>query len=141
MAERAIDFNQGVLIHKEPSTGMKIYMYLGQPGHYLNYNGKAVPETLAKRAGFDTERFAKLRFKQEKMSELNASMEAELELAEANAEEVVVEERGGYKLVKKGLKGSVVDQDGDSMSEKPLPLAEAKALLNLLVPKEAKKAK
>lgn len=135
MADRSISFNRGVMIQKHVPTGMKVYMYLDNPGHYLNLYGNEVPEALAEKAGFDVSLFAKQRFKREKMTEFESAMEKELALAEAEAKPVVLEERGGYVLIKKGLRAEVRDAEGNSMAEKPLPLEEAKLLMEILAPK------
>lgn len=136
MADRVINFNRGVLIQKEPNTGMRVYMYLDKPGVYYNHMERELPEAIAKKAGIDTEYFAKLKFKQDKMGELSAAIEKELALQEAKAKPVVIETRGEYTLVKIGPRAEVRDGDGNSMSEHPMPYDEAKIFLDILVPKE-----
>lgn len=139
MAERQVNFDRGVMIQKEPLSGMRVYMYIDEPGHYLNYAGKEIPEVLAKKAGFDTELYGKLRFKKEKLAEVGAAMERELELAEAQSEAISLEKRGGYELIQKGPTANVIDlSDGSPMTAKPMTIAEARLMMEILAPKKAK---
>lgn len=137
MAERQINYDRGVRKRTHPS-GVEVYMYKDQPGVYLNAFGKEVAEGLAKEAGFDTAKLGKARLRREKMAE--AAEIIEKELAESDTKVETVEERGGYRLVSIGLGRFHIDtDDGDRLTETPLPRDAADKLFLHFAPKGSSK--
>ena len=130
----AIDVDRGVEIRRDPITGVLVYMYNDTPGEYFNAHGKPLDPAYAGRLGFDIDRHAKLKLKREKMAEFMNRLEIELELANEAKEEVILETRGDYKLVKQALgRADVVSiEDGERMNDHPIPVEEAKILLEAL---------
>ncbi len=131
-----IDVNRGVMIQRHPSMGL-VYMYIDTPGVFLNTFGKEIPEKIAAQAAFDVETLGKERIKRERMSEAMTAIEIELELAITAEEENVIWERGGYRVVKLALGNAYVfDDENNKLTPIPIPLEEAKLLLDHLVPEE-----
>jgi len=131
----AIDVRRGVNIRRHRAQMMYIYMYFDDPGVYYNKHGHEVPAALAAEAGFEVEKYAKERYKKQRMAEFKTKLEQELTAAEEAPTDTVLAERGGFKLVKLGEKhGKVFDTDGNPMNERPILLADAEALLEALAP-------
>jgi len=131
----AIDLDRGVLIRKVRNANMKIFMYLDTPGEYFNVHGKEVPIQLASAAGFETEKYAKEKYKRDKMAEFRYKMEQELDIEAEGAPAKVLAERAGYKVVETALGyANVFDPDGLKLNERPITEAEAKLLLDFMAP-------
>ncbi len=129
-----IDVNRGVMIKKHP-LGFLVYMYMDQPGVFLNAFGKEVPSEIAKQAHFDVAVLEKQKLKRERMAAAMTSIELELELANESDEQVILWERGGYKVVEMPLGNAFVyDDEGNKLNPMPIPRQEAKVLLDHLVP-------
>lgn len=128
-----IDVDRGVLMRYLEGTGIQVYMYVDEPGVFLNAFGKEVSEDLAKQAGFDVERLSRERVKRERMKAAFAAIEAEIDNSEAK--ENVVEERDGFRLIDIGL-GRYMIKDPEGASLNPVPVTEqiAKKLFDQLVP-------
>lgn len=136
-----IDVNRGVEIRKERASGIKVYMYINEPGVYLNEHGKPMTEEFAERAGFEVGTHAKQKLKRERMAEFMSKLEIELELANSTEEEKILVQRGGFKVVAKPLgHADVVEiETGDRMNpDAPLNEQEAMMLLEALAPKGKK---
>jgi hypothetical protein len=93
-----IDDPMGAQIRIHPS-GMSIYMLHRNPGYYLNDHNRVVPEKLAGEAGFDIERWAKVRAKKAAMSKAARAGEAEYDITEVAQ---VVWETESYRVVQLG---------------------------------------
>ena len=131
-----IDVNRGVMIKKHPSMGL-VYMYMDTPGVYLNAFGKEIPDTVAAQAAYDVETLGKERLKRERMAEAMTAIEIELDLAVTADEETVLWERGGYRVVKLALGNAYVfDDENNKLTPIAIPEAEAKLLLDHLVPEK-----
>lgn len=103
----------GVIIRKDPATGADVFMYRKQPGVYYGPNGVEVSPIMARNAGFDIERLAAEREKQDKVQQFEAEW-AKMQKTEARRE---VETRGQYKLVDLGQDRYIVeDMEGRNMT-------------------------
>lgn len=111
-----IDFDRGVKIRQDDKTGIQIYMYKDEPGVYYDRHGRRVPETLAKQAGFDVARFARLRQHKQKVKDFFDAIE-DLEKVDLGlAQQAVAREKAGFKLVFLPLNRAVVlGPDGQQM--------------------------
>lgn len=122
-------------IVKKHGSGAEVYMIKDEPGYYYNSFGHQVSEQMAKEAGFHVERFQKERAKKERLAQAYAEIENEIEAS--GGEEVVKEERGGYKIVDIGLGRCVLrGPDGTPVNEEPKPYEEMQVLLNHMVAPE-----
>lgn len=134
-----IDLNRGVEIHRHRASGMYVYMYIDTPGVYLNHFGKPVDEALAEQAGYEVVRLGKEKLKRERMASAMSAIERELALADSAVAEVILEERGGYKVVQLALgNANIFDDEGNKLNSKPIPEQEARLLLTHMVPVDAK---
>lgn len=133
-AERKIDYDRGVIIKTHAASGMSVYMYLDQPGVYLDAYERPVSEKLAIEAGYDVQVYGKERIKRERMAQ--AMLAIEQELADADAQEAkIVSDIAGYKLVDIGLgRFNVVDPDDNVLNVIPLPHEQADLLRKKLLP-------
>ena len=143
-ADRKIDYDRGVMIKVHNVTGMDIFMYMAEPGIYLNAFGTPVAEDLAAAAGYDIVKYGKERQRREKMKLAMSAIDAELQLADeiSKDEELVVMERNGFKIIDIGLGRRIVkDPDGGILTVNPVPEELAMKLFDQLVPPaEQKKA-
>jgi hypothetical protein len=134
-----IDLNQGVEMRRH-STGMEVYMYVKRPGEYLTAHETAVPDVIAKEAGFPTEKLGKEKRKRELQAE--AITEIEQRFGDTgDAVDELVAEAGGFKLIHIGMeRHNVTDPDGNVLNPRPLTGPEARSLFGKLGGKEAKAA-
>ena len=103
----------GVSIRRDPETGSDVFMYRQDPGVYYSANGLQVSATMAKRAGFEVEHFAKEREKLQKMKEFQQSWDS----ANKTTSKDIVAERGEYHLVHVRNIGYYVEhRDGTNMT-------------------------
>lgn len=138
---RHIDYDRGVIIKIHQQTGMDVFMYADEPGVFRNAFGTEIDASIAKEAGFDTDRLVKEKVKRERLAEAARSIEQELALADDEGKKDVVSERNGFKVIDVGLgRHFVEDPDGNRLTLHALPLEQAKGLLEKLVPKGIKKA-
>lgn len=141
----AIDLDRGVTMRQivkfndkggflpDPAYGgMQVFMYKDEPGVYYNIHGKKLPEAIAKRAGFDTEKHAKMR----KFREADQAFKAQLakELALELGEEVILAENKDYKVVAMPMeRAKIIDKDtGNAINSVPMPKADAMVLFEEL---------
>lgn len=92
----ALDLNRGVMTKFHP-TGMRVSMYLDDPGRYYDDRGDPLADEFAKAAGFDLEKNRKEKAKQVRM----AAYKAELDKEYASAEESLAAElsrNGGHDV-------------------------------------------
>lgn len=138
MGKLNIDYNRGVIKKATPDHGIEVYMYIDEPGVFLNAFGTQVHTSLAEHAGFDIVLLGKERLKRERMAIARKSIEDELELPEYTiVEKEIIAERGGFVIVHIGLGRHIVeDPDGGKLVENPLTLEEAKIVLDQMVPQE-----
>lgn len=133
MAEVKIDYDRGVIFQDHPATGMKVYMYVDEPGVYLNAHGNVLPEVIAREAHFDVEKFSKEKAKRERMK---AAAEAiEQEFSNSPVEHQILSDVSGFKIVDIGLgRHNVIDPDGNKLNAVPLTKDVAELLVARLVP-------
>lgn len=136
MAAKGFDYDRGVLVKKHPS-GILVGTYFDAPGRFYLAQGNEAPEKFASEAGFDVVRARNERIRKERLTEFEAMLERELELAGASGGDVVLAELGGYKVLglQSGL-AKVVDGNGKSMTKTPLPEELAIELLTKLTGQE-----
>ena len=133
-----IDVNRGVMIQKHPSMGL-VYMYIDTPGVYLNAFGNEIPEAIAKQAFFDVETLGKERLKRERMRTAMTAIELELELANSAEEEIILWERGTFRVVGLGLGKAYLYDGEDKLTPMAISQEEAKVLLDHLAPEDEEK--
>lgn len=138
-----IDLNRGVMIKRHTASGMYVYMYRKQPGIYYDAHGNEVSEAMAAAVGYDVATLAKARMKRERMAAAMSAIEAEIEAADGeDLDDKPLVERAGYKITKLPLgNANIYGPDGEKLNTKPMPVAEAKVMLDHLAPKEAKASK
>ena len=136
MARRKVDADRGYVMKRHAPTNTQVFMYVDTPGAYLNAFGHPISDKMAKEAGFDTDKLSRERMKRERMEKFQNEMEAELDLVAAGKQKVIAE-RGGFKVVELALgNANVYDEDDDLMNTVPMPVKQAKALLDALTPEE-----
>lgn len=136
-----IDYDRGVIINTHKTTGMDVFMYVDDPGKFLNAHSKAVSDELAAEAGFDVEKLGRDRVKKERKEQAVALIDAEL-ADDKDVKEEVVAESNGYKIITTGLgRHHVVDPDGNRLTNFPVMLDVATKLMNSMVSVEPKGSK
>lgn len=78
---QALDLNRGVMTKFHPS-GIKVSMYIDDPGTYYADNGQALAEELAAQAGFDIDRNKREKVKLLKMKAYKEQLEREMQSEE-----------------------------------------------------------
>ena len=76
-----INLDRGVM-QRFHARGMKISMYLDDPGTYLTETGEPIPAELAAEAGFDTDKYKREKIKQTKVAAFKAQLEREMAVEE-----------------------------------------------------------
>lgn len=144
----SIDLDRGVMIRKAQGPNMKIFMYIDEPGVYYNVHGGEVPKDLAKLAGYDVEKYAKLKWKRDRMSEFQAQIERELEIENSEEPAKIIASEKGFEVRAHGGLGAVdvFDPDGGKLNDRPITEAEGLLLLKFMAgeqpaPKNKGKAK
>lgn len=92
----ALDLNRGVKTRFHPS-GLKVSMYLDDPGTYYDDKGSKLDESFAKTAGFDLEKNRREKLKLLKLEQYKRQLDQEY----ASAEELLAEElarNGGHDV-------------------------------------------
>lgn len=136
MATKVIDYDRGVVINTHKEYNIEVYMYKDDPGVYLSAHGTPVSNEVAQGAGFDIEKFGRLKLKKERMNKAMQLIEKELDTIEVKKD--VVEERGGLQLVDIGLdRFQVIGPDGEALNKTPLSREQGSRLLKGLAPDEA----
>lgn len=136
MADRIIDYDRGALIKTHPGTGMDVFMYVDDPGKYLNAHGHAVPETIAQESGYDVEKLGKEKLRLERKKNAAALIDAEL-ADDKDLTENVVAEIDGWQLISLGLgRHNVVDPDGNILNKNHLSVEMGQKLLASFTAKE-----
>lgn len=132
MADRKIDYDRGVQIYTHPLGNIDVYMYVDEPGVYLNAFGVEVSEEMAAQAGYPVEQLRKARQRKERMAQAMVLIEKELELVGQVRD--VVKENKGFKVVHIGLERyHLEDPDGGVLTAAPVNKAQALKLLGQLV--------
>jgi hypothetical protein len=92
----ALDLNRGVMT-KFHSNGMKVSMYLDDPGTYLDDRGEKLDPKLATQAGFDVEKDRKKKVAQIKLAQYKDQLEKEM-ASEEEALARVLSQNGGHDV-------------------------------------------
>ena len=121
------DIDRGLVQSKDPSTDATVYMYVDDPGVYYMGDDEPVSAHMAKAAGFDIRRHA-----MERKIVLGAAVaEAEVAKVYGEAEEEVLEETEGFKLVRVGHDSyNVRGPSGGFLNPSPLPQPLAKSIFD-----------
>lgn len=132
-----IDVDRGVVSRLHRETGVRVYMYYDAPGYYYDEHSNSLAEAFAEQAGFPIKEHAKERFKREKMKEFMAKVDQSLAEAEEAQDKEVLAEKGNYKVLAMAYGTAiVVDENGQRITPLPVAMAQAKGLLDALVPSE-----
>jgi hypothetical protein len=135
MAE--IDVDRGVVSRLHRETGVRVYMYFDAPGYYYDEHSNSLSEDFAEQAGFPVKDHAKDRFKREKMKAFMSQVDRSLAEAEEAQDKEVVAEKGGYKILAMAYGTAlVVDENDQRITPLPIPMIQAKGLLDALVPSD-----
>lgn len=130
-----IDVVRGVSVRKHFASGMLVYMYIDQPGVYLNTFGDEVSEKIAAEAGFEVVQLGKAKKKADMVSRYMQEVEAQLEMD--TGQQSVIAERAGYKVITNGQGMSrIIADDGSALNVMPIPDEQALALLDEILPDE-----
>jgi hypothetical protein len=130
-----IDVTRGVEIRRDRSTGVRVYMYINEPGVYLNAFGKPLAESFANKAGFPTERYSRMRNAREKIADFTRKMQHEMDVSSLTENREVVVARGGYTVYAMPYGNAIVTSDeGDNLTPTPIAQASALELLEALAP-------
>lgn len=150
---QAIDVDRGVMMRQtvkfdkdNPNKfmpdarygGIVVYMYKDEPGEYYDVHGNKLPEGVAKLAGFETGKYAKLKAKRRAMQQFEEKLRKELEL-ESSEEEVILAEAGDWKVVQLPMgRAKVIDKTtGALVTAVPMGEGEAMVFLQMLTDSEA----
>lgn len=122
--------------------GITVYMYVDEPGKYFDVHGRDVAIALAKRAGFDTDRLAKVRNRQLAVRKFESDLAKELAL-ELDEEEVILAEKGSWKVRALPMeRAQVIDiETNEPVTPAPMLRADAIRLLDELVGAEDEQEK
>jgi hypothetical protein len=113
----AINLDRGVLIRSVQDTGMDVYMYRDDPGVYLTAIGNEVPEKIAEQAGFNVDRFRRLRNRKLGMARAAELLDEETALADNESQRTAVYDKDGFKVILYGLGRHIVeDPDGNNLT-------------------------
>lgn len=130
-----IDYNRGVIKGKDQTSGVAVYMYIDTPGVYLSEQGTQVTAELAKKAGFDVDKYRVARLKSERLAKAKHIIEQELEAD--NSKKKAIKEKNGWAIVHLGFGRHVIeDPDGNEMTERQLTREEAEVVFEQLIPDE-----
>lgn len=141
MADRKIDYDRGVIINTHSPTGMDVFMYVDDPGVYLNAHGGSVSMGIAKEAGYDVDKLEKHRAMKSRKAQAAQMIEAEFADEKDQVEEVI-KERNGYSVVSTGLgRHHVLDPDKNRLNAHPLSIEVAMKLLDGMAGPEEKEEK
>lgn len=91
-----LDLDRGVMIRIHPS-GIKIGMYIDEPGDYYTEAGEPIDRELAKAAGFDIEKDAKQKLINRQVTDYKLKLEAEM-ASEEEALAVALSKTGEYDV-------------------------------------------
>lgn len=141
MTDRVIDYDRGAIINVHPGTGMDVFMYADNPGHYLTAHGMPVPIEIAREAGYNVDQLAKERLRIERKAQAGAIIDKELS-NDANTQEECVDVLNGFRLVSIGMgRHNVKDPDGNVLNAHPLPKESAERLFKVMADDEVKAQK
>ncbi|MEZ0018460.1 hypothetical protein [Sinorhizobium fredii] len=129
-----LPIDEGVTIKASflnPEIG-KVAMVKSQPGVYFDEHGQEVSEAIARLAGFDVVRLARIKYLAEQQAAFHADMMNEYAKA-AGLKHETLASRGGFSVVQLANgRADVVDVDGSKINATGLTEAEAFKLFNML---------
>lgn len=128
-----VDLNRGVTMKKEPESGIRVCMYKDQPGVFLDMKGGILPESFAKKAGFDIKELDK----QKKYNKaLAGARDALNEEYSGIAEQEVLIEQGSFKAIAAAYGHADIFRDGEKMNTVAIKAKEAVELVKQLSKQE-----
>lgn len=140
MAERAIDYDRGVLIRTEPLSGVDVFMYVDSPGIYLNAHGNTIPPNFAAKAGYDIDADAKKKLIMDRMRLAKEAIEKDVNGVDPSTQEVKQLD-GGYSLLGIGLgRWLLRDPEQNVLTQTAMTEEQATQIANMLVQAEAPNA-
>lgn len=89
----ALDLNRGIISKKHAASGIRVSAYIDNPGEYFDERGEPVAPQIAQQAGFDVEKDAREKLKQERLEAYRKQVEQEL----ADEEENIAQALSGDK--------------------------------------------
>lgn len=127
-----IDMNRGVMYCTVPGhPNFRVFMYLDEPGAYIDGNGNPVPEQTAKRAGFPVEKFRKQALFKSERAKFEAAMRQQLDMTET--QEVYAEAEGLQVIHFPDTGNAVIVRDGQRLYPVPVQLSMAMILFEEFV--------
>ena len=133
MAREQINYDRGVMKSIHAKTGVEVYMYLDEPGVYLNAYGTQVTEKLAGEAGFNIVQLRAARVRRERMADAKEQIEAELAIQ--GPKRVIVKTRAGFAIIGSGFgRHNIEDPDGVVLNKKALTKEEAEVWFDQIAP-------
>lgn len=129
MTDRLIDYDRGAIINQHTQTGMEVFMYIDEPGVYLDAHLNQVPDLIAAQAGYDVEKLAKERVKKDRKAQAMKMIDEELADDKDN-NQTCVDASHGFKLVSTGLgRHHVLDPEGNRLNNHPLTEEQGRKLM------------
>lgn len=131
MAERAIDYDRGVVIRVIDRLNMEVFMYADQPGVYYSAHGKELNSAIAEQAGYDVTRYEAQRQHRERMLAASTLIAEELKLTNDEGIRKVVEFEGDFRIVSIGRgRHEIEDKQGNILTPgAALPLDLARTVM------------
>lgn len=131
-----LDMNRPLMYCTHKASGARVFMYLDDPGLYLDQHGRPFPEEAAKEAGFQVERYRKQRIMQKERAKFEEAMKAELKISD-DVETYL--EKGSLRIQHYPETGmAFLERDGERLYATPIPLSTAVTLFNQFVTAEEK---
>lgn len=126
-----LDLNRGVITKFHPS-GIKVNMYLDDPGTYLDDKGEQIDSKFAEQAGFNVERDRREKRKQLMLDQYKERLEREMK-TEEEAIADAMSQSGKYDVRPiGGGQYALFDKDGVRVTRAPMSKADIEMLLGPL---------
>lgn len=127
-------YNRGVRKKSTPE-GVEVYMYIRDPGVFINAFGKPVGDELAAKAGFDVKELTKQKTKKDRQAAALKAIEEEYGGDVEGGK--VVKKQGDLEVVDiGGGRHHIRDEDGNVLTPTPLPLESAEAVMKQMAKTE-----
>lgn len=126
----SIDLNRGVTSRKHPA-GVRIYMYLDEPGGYYDERGRAVNRKMARAAGFDVDRDVINQEKNARLTQYRRELDAEFASRSAELDRAgeMSAQGDGIAVIPLGAGGFKVTVDERTVTDHPVTIEEAEKLV------------
>ena len=126
----AVDFDRGVNIRLHKS-GIRVCMYLDDPGAFYDANGDPLADSYAAQAGFDVEGLTRERKKREALAKAQAEIERDFAKRDADYERVAEAAVMGSLTVRHISRGkyAVFSEAGEQVTQGSFTKEQAEKLL------------